>query len=178
MNIEQFEFELLKLEKQLSDHLAFKSITNIQKLRIFMESHVFAVWDFMSLLKRLQRELTSTNLPWLEPANAKAARLINEIVLGEESDLMPDGTPISHFSMYLKAMKEMGADTRAIESFITMIREGETIQSALIKAEAPKEAQRFVLKTMNVVQEGELIDAAAWFFMAGSPLSQACLNLC
>jgi hypothetical protein len=50
-----------------------------------------AVWDYMSLVKRLQSELTSNSLPWLPPKSARIARFTNEVVLGEETDLSPDG---------------------------------------------------------------------------------------
>ena len=50
-----------------------------------MESHVFAVWDFMSLLKSLQALLTCTK--WKPNMDSKSARLINQIIVDEESDL-------------------------------------------------------------------------------------------
>ena len=89
-----------------------------------MESHVYAVWDFMSLVKKLQLDLTTTTLPWQPPKNITAARLINEIVWGEESDLDKNGKPFSHFEMYLNAMKQIDADNSGIESFLAQLREG------------------------------------------------------
>ena len=82
-----------------------------------MEYHVYAVWDFMSLLKALQIELTCTTLPWKPVGDTKIRRLINSIVLEEESDVDADGNPSSHYEMYLDAMIECGADTKKIESF-------------------------------------------------------------
>ena len=107
---------LLKQKKlQLCSHPLFEEITSLGKLQLFMENHVFAVWDFMTLTKRLQRDLTCTQLPWLPPSDPQAARLINEIVLGEESDEHPRRGHCSHFELYREAMLEVGASTHAID---------------------------------------------------------------
>ena len=45
-------------------------------------------------------------LPWMPPPDIEAAHLINEIILGEETDTGPDGHPISHMDLYLAAMRE------------------------------------------------------------------------
>ncbi|MCB9062914.1 MAG: DUF3050 domain-containing protein [Halobacteriovoraceae bacterium] len=103
----------------LSIHRLSKYLTSIENLRIFMEIHVFAVYDFMSLLKSLQREITCVNIPWAPSKYSKnSVRFINEIVVGEESDLDLDGNFNDHFTMYLEAMEEIGANTTEIKNFI------------------------------------------------------------
>ena len=129
-----------------------------------MSWHVFAVWDFMCLVKRLQRELTSTQQVWLPPESSLASRLINEIVLAEESDTMPDGSYKSHFELYLLAMQEVGADTGAIDHFIYLLRQGESPESALDRVTASKPVREFVRSTMRTVTGGNVYQVLGSFF--------------
>ena len=98
--------ELLRHKKQqLHEHPIFLEINSFPQLQHFMQNHVFAVWDFMTLTKRLQQDLTCIRLPWLPPTDPQAARLINEIVLDEESDQRQGVGHSSHFELYLEAMR-------------------------------------------------------------------------
>lgn len=147
----------------LSQHPLFCEIDSLATLRRFMETHVFAVWDFMSLTKRLQQELTCVSLPWLPPADPAAARLINEIVLGEESDDRLDHGHYSHFELYLDAMREVGANTQAIERFISLQQQGVDALSALPRSEASDAAQHFVRDTLEVALQAPAHQVAASF---------------
>jgi hypothetical protein len=134
--------------ERLVDHPLYSEISDIQHLRIFLESHVFAVWDFMSLLKSLQSRLTCVATPWLPSPYPKSRRLINEIVLAEESDIFGDRY-ISHFELYLEAMVEAGADTSAIRTLIDELRSGRLLPDALSVAGPPAEAVEFVRTTFS-----------------------------
>lgn len=129
-----------------------------------MTWHVFAVWDFMCLVKRLQRDLTSINPLWVPSDAPLATRLINEIVLGEESDEAPNGNYISHFELYLLAMKEVGADTGQIEKFINLIRMNTPVSEAMKKVSVNSYIQDFVNNTINTVVNGNLYQVLGSFF--------------
>jgi hypothetical protein len=143
---------LQPLRKRLADHALYRRIETLPDLRIFMEHHIFAVWDFMSLLKTLQRRLTCVTVPWLPGDHRLTRRLINEIVLEEESDTDTSGGYISHFELYRSAMEQCGADISRIDVFLAAIRHGNSIDSSLAHARAPKAAQEFVKTTMRIVE--------------------------
>jgi hypothetical protein len=129
-----------------------------------MEDHVFAVWDFMSLLKRLQQDLTCTKVPWFPADNAKAARLINDIVIGEETDVDPDGSYVSHLDLYLRAMADVGASTRQFDRFRSLARVGTSVQAAMVRTGVPPHVQAFVAHTMTLAQSGSTEEVLAAFF--------------
>jgi hypothetical protein len=129
-----------------------------------MEDHVFAVWDFMSLLKRLQQDMTCTRVPWFPADNARAARLVNDIVIGEETDLDPDGTYASHLDLYLRAMGDIGASTRQFDTFRELALAGLPVETALARTGAPPHVQAFVAHTMALAKSGTTEEVLAAFF--------------
>src|SRR5437764_10328907 len=141
---------LCSFRAALLDHPIYTNIGSVADLRCFMEDHVFAVWDFMSLLKRLQQDMTCISVPWFPADNAKAARLINDIVIGEETDVDPDGSYVSHLALYLRAMQDIGASTRQFDMFRSLVVAGVPVEAALARAGAPPHVQAFVAHTMTL----------------------------
>ncbi|MDG2013415.1 MAG: DUF3050 domain-containing protein [Pirellulaceae bacterium] len=147
----------------LLNHSVYQTLGDIDEMRIFMNHHVFAVWDFMCLLKTLQNRLTCTNRIWRPVTNREACRFINEIVLCEESDQDRNGNYTSHFDLYRIAMQSAGADTRKIDKFIDLLGEHQTPSAALASLNNPKSVDHFVMETLEVVEKGELCEVAACF---------------
>jgi hemoglobin-like flavoprotein len=156
--------ELSQKRSTLAQHPLYSALDTLPKVRRFMTCHAFAVWDFMALLKRLQRDLTCVEVPWRPRPDTAMARLINEIVVGEESDLNQDGTPVSHFELYLGAMRAAGADASPILRLSFGIADGEPWQDVLARV-APSEAvKHFVTATMKLATQGQTHEVAAAFF--------------
>lgn len=129
------------LRQQIINHQVYSAIKDIDDLKVFMQYHIFAVWDFMSLLKALQNSLTCTSVPWFPKGSADTRYLINEIVAGEESDVDSLGNRKSHFELYLDAMHQCGADSSQIEKFISLLKNTGNFDSAFTASGTPKEAR-------------------------------------
>ncbi len=161
--LESSGLQVSDLRSKLLEHPLYRSIDDEQRLRTFMEHHVFCVWDFQSLLTALQRAFTCVQVPWTPTSNPQARRLINEVVLEEESDEITDNVYLSHFEYYLQAMADIGASTAGIEGFIDRIRAGESVASALQHPQVPPAAQRFVLSTFATIEGQRPHEIAAVF---------------
>ncbi|MBI1266237.1 MAG: DUF3050 domain-containing protein [Cryomorphaceae bacterium] len=149
--IATIEQRIAPLREQLKNHNLYKRFNSVADICVFTESHVFAVWDFMSLLKSLQQQLTCTSLPWVPAPNPSLARFINEIVHGEESDVNELNEPKSHFEMYLEAMQQLGANTSSIDTFIFHIRAGARPVEAFEFVNVPQAVRDFVRHTFAVI---------------------------
>jgi hypothetical protein len=147
----------------LLSHPVYAQINDLKGLQQFASMHVFAVWDFMSLLKSLQIGLTSVTLPWLPVGNANTRFLINEIVTGEESDVDEFGNRMSHFELYLSAMQQMGADTHPIQTLITHITSGKSIQDSIQATPISENVKSFLNYTFEIAQNAPLHIKAAVF---------------
>ncbi|MCA5006287.1 DUF3050 domain-containing protein [Sphingobacterium bovistauri] len=164
--MKQFEIleAFIKEEKDyLNNHPLYRKINNIDHLRLFTQGHVYAVWDFMSLLKALQIELTCVSIPWFASEFPNTRYLINEIVLAEESDLYIDGRRLSHFEMYLDAMESMGSNTKYIIDFLTEIRTSKNIVQSIENLKADNRIKEFLKFTFNIIETKEPHKIAAAF---------------
>ena len=160
----RLEARLQPLYTRLASHPLYRSFTRMEDLQAFMEAHVFAVWDFMSLLKTLQRGLTCVEVPWLPSSTPESRHLVNEIVLGEESDIY-NGRHVSHFELYRLAMQRCGASPAAVDALVAALQQGDDLDTALGTCGAPAEAVAFVSDTFAIIDRNRLhVTAAAFTF--------------
>ena len=155
-NIQHINNQIAEYKKDVVNHPLYNQLNTIEDVQKLMEIHVYAVWDFMSLLKGLQIELTCTNLPWKPVGDTKIRRLINSIVLEEESDVDSAGNPSSHYEMYLDAMKECGANTYEIDKFVNSV-------SDLNLPKVNTAIDSFLATTFDILNSGEAHKIAAAF---------------
>ena len=146
--------EIAPLTNALESHPVYSSVTDQNSLRVFMENHVYSVWDFMSLVKFLQNEFAPSTFPWTPPKNMNLVRFLNEIVLGEESDSDNDGGHTSHFELYCMAMKEIKADSRPVKSFIETVQKHD-LKTAFQSNEIPHSAKEFMAQTFSFIASGK-----------------------
>lgn len=165
MKVEHLEQELQPLREQLKKHPLYAQLESVEDIKTFMESHVYAVWDFMSLLKALQQNLTCVGLPWHPESDTAVARFINEIVLEEETDFNEKGEPKSHFEMYLDAMQEVHAATQKVCVILSSFTDLKDISNQIEAAELDQAEKNFLQFTFKVIntQQPHIIAAAFTF---------------
>ncbi len=150
--IQKIRTEIEPLRQKLLTHSIYKNISSIEDLKVFLEHHVFAVWDFMSLLKALQNELTCVQVPWIPKGNPLTRRLINEIVLAEETDQDEEGNAKSHFELYMEAMNECNADTSKITYLIQLLKEWKSVRTALSQIDIASSIKEFVSFSFDIIE--------------------------
>ena len=156
--IKKIQSGLEQVRNEVVNHPSYKAIQSLDDIRTFMEHHIYAVWDFMSLLKALQNQLTCTQVPWFPVGSAEVRYLINEIVCGEESDLASeedvkngDGIRKSHFELYLDAMEQTGASRAGIDALFAQIQQGKSVEEAIESVSIPEAAKSFLRFTFEVI---------------------------
>jgi hypothetical protein len=160
--INQLKEAIEPARQRVTSHPIYRQLDSIDAVATFMEHHVFAVWDFMSLLKSLQQELTCVQVPWVPSGPLGSRRLINDIVMVEESDEL-DGGFISHFELYVDGMTQAGADTTAIDTFIGLLRGGAPVLPSLKEAAVPAPSADFVTTTWQFIENAPVHCKAAAF---------------
>jgi hypothetical protein len=161
MSIAEIDRYLSPLRRKLATHPVYEAVTTPEAVRAFMEMHVAAVWDFMTLVKRLQQEMTCTSIGFVPPRDPELARFVNELVLGEESDEGPAGRPMSHLEIYLSAMEEVGADTAAITRLLDALRRGVGPDEAVARAGLPEVSTAFSTHVVRTALTGRAEEVAA-----------------
>ena len=164
-----FPLEKIKrLRKELSAHPVYAAVSSMDDLTLFMQHHVYSVWDFMSLLKYLQNEFAPAGAPWLPQGDPQVRRFINDIVLEEESDEglpLADGTPTyaSHFELYVAAMEEVcSGSSSEVEAFIRQVT-SDYLHNALNNAQIPEPSRTFMRSTFAFIDSDKPHVVAAAF---------------
>lgn len=156
---------IYSFKERLENHPIYEAVNSIERLRCFMEHHVYSVWDFMSLIKYLQNAVAPATYPWLPAGDPDIRRFINELVLEEESDQVVPGSVsenefTSHFELYCGAMNEIGANNKHILAFVERLRK-QDISSALNNENVPLPSQRFTRQTFEFIDSNKPHQVAA-----------------
>ena len=150
---------LTALRSALDAHPIYGAVRDVEDLKVFMAHHVYSVWDFMSLIKTLQRHVAPVRVPWVPGPHPELAYFINQLVLEEESDELPPGMlpggarAASHFELYCHAMDEIGADSTGPRDFVRRVAE-DGIDAALAAGPVPEPARAFVTTTFDIIAHG------------------------
>ncbi len=157
-NLVRNKKKLSELKHKITTHPLFAHKLEPKQVCKFMESHIFAVWGFMSILKSLQKKIAPNYLPWIPNENTKNGLInfVNEIVLCEESDYIEGIGFVSHFEIYLMAMEQMGAKSDHLHKLITRIIDNGYDEKYLDDADTSDEVKNFLKYDLEVSFNGTL----------------------
>ncbi len=162
-SLNSLKVQIKPLQDKLVDHPINRYLNTYDDLKRFMQFHSFAVWDFMSLVKKLQSEFTCTSLPWKPVGNPQTRRLINEIVFGEESDVDQFGNPISHFELYLQAMNELNIPVVSDLEILLEAKNVEDVIKRIQLLQIDNRLKQFLHFTFHSIQTKKIHEIAAIF---------------
>lgn len=145
--------------ERLETHPLYADIQTREDLAQFMSHHIYSVWDFMSLIKSLHITVPPATVPWLPEGNTNIRRFVNELLMEEESDEAPPGLGftqdyVSHFELYVAAMREAGGDPGPALAFLDQVR-ALGIDRALATAALPEPSRRFTRRTFDFIASGK-----------------------
>lgn len=163
MNTDTINKSIQPQKDLLLTHSLYSKVKTIDDLKCFLEGHVYAVWDFMSLLKALQSKLTCTTTPWLPVSNPDIRYLINEIVLAEETDMSADGKRQSHYEMYIDSMEDCGANTTDVKAFLEDVVTTQNIFVSIKQSPLHEKIKDFLNFTFTTIDQGKPHQIAAAF---------------
>ena len=162
------ETRIAPLRKRLRQHRIYESLKSLDDVRRFMEVHVFALWDFMHLVKCLHRA-PSTAEATCPPKkrfkkSAGVQSLVDEMVQNYANDLNERGERMATFRMYLDAMEQLGAETKCVASFLGDCGDcgdlragdlGPVVGPSLLSCRAPRGAADFTAYTCQVIDSSK-----------------------
>lgn len=147
---ETIEQNLKQKTTAVEAHPVFEELESIHHIRMFLEFHVYAVWDFMTLLEAFQNPEGRTQ-PWMPPVGYKFADdFVHRVGYRE----MACGRPETHFDEYYGAMRLLNAEMQDIAILLDAIEEGYSTEEALNMANPPAEARQHVQTTLDIAETG------------------------
>jgi hypothetical protein len=168
-DLKVIQVRVAPLQDKIAEHPLLDKITDIRAVRFLMQQHVFAVWDFVCLLKTLYSRVIGCDVPWFPSQDPDSARLLYELLIEEETDRLPapnsaGHTHQSHFCLYLAAMRECGADTQPIETCLERLKAGQSLDEALQHPGILSTTRAFVAQTFSTFQASTPALVASFVF--------------
>ena len=148
--------------QKLSHHEVYSKVTSRAQISCFMSYHIFAVWNFIKLLKSLQIKTSIALRSQALECSGETRDLIGKIVFAEESELYPYGQPTEYFAVYLGAISELEVNSNFLWTFLTSKHSLQSLKPGI---------QELVGYNLTLAETGTIGEIAAAFFCGREPVS-------